>query len=110
MVCESNDGATALLFESGRKREAGFPGALLRHMLFRNRNSLSQPSKYGKSMLCLFLGYSRKSKAYRLFDPTIQKIFRSRDVIFDEIQSQEPAVVRQLLPNKRVDPMDIEEK
>jgi transposase InsO family protein len=37
-----------------------------------------------KSLLCVLLGVSEESKAYRLYDPTSKKIVVSRDVIFEE--------------------------
>ncbi|KAM2061103.1 hypothetical protein FF1_046222 [Malus domestica] len=40
-----------------------------------------------KSLKCIFLGVSDKSKTYRLFDPISQKIIVSRDVVFEEDQS-----------------------
>src|SRR5690606_36825802 len=37
-----------------------------------------------KSKKNIFLGYCKNSKGYRLFDPTLEKIVVSRDVIVDE--------------------------
>lgn len=37
-----------------------------------------------KSLICVLLGVSEESKAYRLYDPVKQKIIISRDVIFEE--------------------------
>ena len=37
-----------------------------------------------KATKCIFVGYSRESKGYRLYDPHSKRIFSSRDVIFDE--------------------------
>lgn len=37
-----------------------------------------------RSVKCILLGVSEESKAYRLFDPTSQKILINRDVVFDE--------------------------
>ncbi|KAI3501210.1 hypothetical protein L1887_29073 [Cichorium endivia] len=37
-----------------------------------------------RSHKCVFLGVSQESKAYRLYDPSSEKIVISRDVIFDE--------------------------
>jgi hypothetical protein len=37
-----------------------------------------------KSILCVLLGVSDESKAYRLFDPVSKKIIVSRDVVFEE--------------------------
>jgi transposase InsO family protein len=37
-----------------------------------------------KSILCVLLGVSDESKAYRLFDPISKKIIVSRDVVFEE--------------------------
>jgi len=40
-----------------------------------------------KSRRCLFLGYNHDSgsKSYRLYDPETQRLFSSRDVLFDEV-------------------------
>jgi hypothetical protein len=35
-------------------------------------------------MRCIFIGYLEESKAYRCYDPLTNKIYVSRDVIFDE--------------------------
>jgi len=37
-----------------------------------------------KSELCIFIGYSETSKAYKLYNPLTNKLIVSRDVIFDE--------------------------
>ena len=37
-----------------------------------------------KSLSCILLGVSEGSKAYRLYDPTSQRIIISRDVVFEE--------------------------
>jgi hypothetical protein len=39
-----------------------------------------------KSFKCILLGVSEESKAYRLFNPTTNKIIVSRDVVFEEDQ------------------------
>ncbi|KAJ0509944.1 putative RNA-directed DNA polymerase [Helianthus annuus] len=39
-----------------------------------------------KSHKCIFLGISKESKAYKLYDPVQQKIVISRDVIFEEMK------------------------
>ncbi|GAU13002.1 hypothetical protein TSUD_173010 [Trifolium subterraneum] len=39
-----------------------------------------------KSIKCVHLGISEESKAYKLYDPSQQKIIISRDVVFDENQ------------------------
>ncbi|XP_073101430.1 uncharacterized protein [Elaeis guineensis] len=36
------------------------------------------------SQKCIFLGYAKGVKGYRLWDPTIHKIIISRDVVFNE--------------------------
>jgi hypothetical protein len=37
-----------------------------------------------KSHACIMMGYSKESKAYRLFDPIKQQITIKRNMIFDE--------------------------
>ena len=37
-----------------------------------------------KSLSCVLLGVSEESKAYRLYDPTSQRIIISQDVVFEE--------------------------
>lgn len=37
-----------------------------------------------KSIKCIFIGYSREHKAYKLYDPKVKKLLVSRYVIFDE--------------------------
>ena len=37
-----------------------------------------------KSLSCVLLGVSERSKAYQLYDPTSQRIIISRDVVFKE--------------------------
>ena len=41
-----------------------------------------------KATKCIFVGYSKESKGYRLFQPTTGKIIISRDVIFAENATQ----------------------
>ena len=40
-----------------------------------------------KSLSCVLLGVSEEKKAYRLYDPTSQRIIISRDVVFEEDKS-----------------------
>ena len=40
-----------------------------------------------KSLSCVLLGVSEKSKAYELYDPTSHRIIISRDVVFKEDKS-----------------------
>lgn len=49
------------------------------HVPNQNRQKLD-----AKSDSCIFIGYSEKSKAYRLYNPLTNKLIVSRDVIFDE--------------------------
>ena len=37
-----------------------------------------------KSIKCIFIDYYDDHKAYKMFDPSAHKVFRSRDVIFHE--------------------------
>lgn len=37
-----------------------------------------------KGKKCILLGYGTETKGYRLYDPNRGKVFRSRDVVFDE--------------------------
>src|SRR5271170_468109 len=39
-----------------------------------------------KSIKCILVGYGNDSKAYRVWNPKTDKIFYSRDVVFDETQ------------------------
>ncbi|MCO5579352.1 hypothetical protein L7F22_033207 [Adiantum nelumboides] len=41
-----------------------------------------------KAVKCIFVGYSSGSKGYRLYKPTTNKIFESRDAIFAETTAQ----------------------
>lgn len=41
-----------------------------------------------KSFVCMLLGVSEESKAYRLYDPVAKKIVASRDVVFEEDKSR----------------------
>ncbi|MCO5597384.1 hypothetical protein L7F22_051460 [Adiantum nelumboides] len=41
-----------------------------------------------KAVNCIFVGYNSGSKGYRLYNPTTNKIFESRDVIFAETTAQ----------------------
>ena len=42
-----------------------------------------------KTKQCIFLGYSNEEFGYRLWDPAIKKIIRSRDIVFFEDQTIE---------------------
>ncbi|MCO5556318.1 hypothetical protein L7F22_009865 [Adiantum nelumboides] len=41
-----------------------------------------------KAVKCIFVGYSSGSKGYRLYNPSTNKIFESRDLIFAETTAQ----------------------
>jgi hypothetical protein len=43
-----------------------------------------------KAEKCIFIGYSLKQKIYRCFNPSIQKLQVSKDVVFDEMVSWYP--------------------
>ena len=49
------------------------------HVLDNKRTKLDD-----KSLSCVLLGVSEGSKAYRLYDPTSQRIIISRDVVLKE--------------------------
>ena len=61
---------------------------------------------------CIFIGFSENSKAYKLFNPIINKVIISRDVIFDEDAtwnwSTEEKTQRQKMINKKT--KEIEEE
>ena len=40
-----------------------------------------------RSLPCVFLGFSKESKAYRMYDPVSKKVIISRDVVFEEDKS-----------------------
>jgi len=50
------------------------------HVLDANRSKL-----YPKFDKCIFIGYSLKQKGYGCFNPCIQKLQVSKDVVFDEM-------------------------
>lgn len=49
------------------------------HVLDQKRTKLDD-----KANKCVFLGVSKESKAYKLYNPVSKKIIISRDVVFDE--------------------------
>jgi hypothetical protein len=49
------------------------------HILWEKRTKLER-----KAIRTTFVGNDDLSKAYRCFDPTTQKIFTSKDVVFDK--------------------------
>ncbi|MCO5576454.1 hypothetical protein L7F22_030264 [Adiantum nelumboides] len=64
-----------------------------------------------KAVKCIFVGYSSGSKDYRLYNPTTNKIFESRDVIFAKTTAQ-PMVafdVPHMQTQDHVTPHDVEE-
>ncbi|MCH81290.1 copia-type polyprotein, partial [Trifolium medium] len=47
-------------------------------------NDVNRKKLDSKSKICVLLGISEESKAYKLYDPTTKKIIISRDVVFEE--------------------------
>ncbi|KAL4575763.1 hypothetical protein LXL04_011848 [Taraxacum kok-saghyz] len=68
-----------------------------------------------KSEKCIFLGYSEKSKVYKLYNPVTKKTIVSRDVIFEEqkswtktVQAEAPNIIQMNNEEqKRIDVNDI---
>jgi hypothetical protein len=58
-----------------------------------------------KSHKCLFLGYDRESKMYRLYDPEKKKILLNRDVIFDETKVGYQYLVQGLIEQEYIFPL-----
>ena len=42
------------------------------------------PKLHAKSRQCIFLGYHKGVKGFKLWDPKLNKVVISRDVVFDE--------------------------
>ena len=40
-----------------------------------------------RSTKMIFIGYEEGSKAYRVYDPLTNRVYASRDVVFDEVAS-----------------------
>ena len=40
------------------------------------------------SRKCIFIGYNKQSKAYRVYDPVKRQVLINRDVVFEEIDTQ----------------------
>lgn len=63
-----------------------------------------------KSHKCMFIGYAKDSKAYRLFDPSTQSIIIQRNVHFNEVspppKSVEPHVTLNV-PLSHVTPISV---
>ncbi len=55
------------------------------HVLDEKRSNLDP-----KAEKCIFIGYSLKQKWYKCFNPSIQKLQMSTDVVFDEMVSWYP--------------------
>ena len=47
-------------------------------------NSQERNKLESKSKRCYFIGFTKKTKTYRLWDPEKKSFFVSRDVVFDE--------------------------
>ena len=71
-----------------------------------------------KAQECIFVGYSKESKAYRLWNPVTKRIVISRDVVFNEESSYTPPistpfplmVEQQNLSPQIEEPMDVEQQ
>jgi len=51
--------------------------------------NVGEPNKFeARAHICVFLGYTFGCKGYMLFDLTTKKIFHTRDVVFQEHESQ----------------------
>ena len=57
-----------------------------------------------KARKCIFMGYSRETKGYRLYDPIRQKILHSRDVRFNEEKKIDYEDDKEADENRRVVP------
>ena len=51
-----------------------------------------------KSRKCVLLGYGNERKGYRLYDPRRERVFYSRDVVFDESSR---GIVKEHCPRKK---------
>lgn len=57
---------------------------------------------------CIFIGYSTKSKAYKLYNPITLKVIVSRDVVFNEDGRWDWSERHQAEPNKiLLDPIEV---
>lgn len=56
---------------------------------------------------CTFIGYEDEKFDYRLWDPEIKKVIRSRDIMFRENQSLEDIEKPTMSPNPKFSAQDI---
>ncbi|KAL4559836.1 hypothetical protein LXL04_031982 [Taraxacum kok-saghyz] len=61
-----------------------------------------------KSKPCIFLGYGQDEFGYRLYDPVLKKIVRSRDVVFVEDQTLKDIEKSKIVPKSSDDLVDLD--
>ncbi|CAH1430673.1 unnamed protein product [Lactuca virosa] len=61
-----------------------------------------------KTKPCIFLGYGQDEFGYRLYDPVLKKLVRSRDVVFVEDQSLKDIEKTKIVPESNDDRVDLD--